>query len=313
MSNDVKNYLIAEITTKTDPFIEEMVKDIVHDVPFSPLGVLFYGSVLRDVDYEGILDFYVITEKPEDLKKSNIARWCNTVLPPNVYYIEKSISGQKIRAKVAFLSISQFLNRSSLKSKDTTIWARFCQPVRLVWVRDEIGADLILEALARCVMTASCWAALLGPISGKAEAYWHALFTKTYAAELRVERKGRSYHLLQKQEERYASLLMLSWKRLFPRTIVSENILEPDVTEHARHKAQLRWKNIHSIGRALNFVRLVKAAFTFKDGVKYVVWKIQRHTGRNIQPSSFEEKHPIISLPILLWKFRVLKRDKKKP
>lgn len=307
MSNYLKKRLITEITTKTDPLVEKMIKEIIHDLPFSPIGVLFYGSVLRDVDYEGILDFYVITEKPEDIKKSIVARFCNKILPPNVYYIEKSISERTIRAKVAFLSIPQFLNRSLLKSKDTTIWARFCQPVRLVWVRDEIGADLILEAIERCVMTASCWAALLGPISGDAAAYWHTLFAKTYAAELRVERKGRSYNILKGQEERYTSLLLSSWNILFPQTIVSEDILTPDITEQARYKAQLNWKKIQFIGRVLNFMRLVKAAFTFKDGVKYLVWKIKRHTGRNIKPSSFEEKHPIISLPLLVWKFRVLK------
>lgn len=312
MSSDLDNILIGELTTETDAEIINFTESLVKKLSSQPLGILFYGSVLRNTDYNGILDFYVITEKTINFSNSLLGRVGNKLLPPNVYYIEESYKNRTIRAKVAVLSYNQFLQRSTLDSRDTTIWARFCQPVRLVWVRDPDAADNILKAARQSVITASCWAALLGPHSGTAEDYWHSLFARTYKAELRVEKKNRSKNLLEKNEERYKDVLLLSWEKASLGFETSGCVFRPHLSATARQKAQKKWSHIEEKGKFLNVARLLKAAFTFSDGITYLLWKINRHTGQEIIVSSFERKHPVLGLPVLLWRLRKVRGFLKK-
>lgn len=132
-------------------------------------GRALYGSVLREPDPDGVLDFYVIVERLEDWASGYLAREANRLLPPNVEYHEISVGGRIIRAKVAILSIAQFRRMTGRATLDTTIWARFCQPVRLVWVRGPEAADAILGCLVRAMAQAGRWAAALGPAEGTAD------------------------------------------------------------------------------------------------------------------------------------------------
>lgn len=304
MSDALEKMLVSELTTIVPGQVGRFAEFIVSRLKQRPLGVLFYGSVLRKVDPEGILDFYVITDRPASLNGNHLAIWANQLLPPNVYYMEHEVGGRVMRAKVAFLSSRQFRKRSTIFSVDTTIWARFCQPVRLVWVRDSVSADQILQSVRQCVVTASCWAALLGPEKGRAADYWHHLFACTYEVELRVEKKGRSYNLLQGKEDRYAVMLKEAWLQASLWYRKEGDLLHPELTATAKSKARKNWQTIKSCGKPLNVIRLIKAAFTFRDGVSYLLWKIRRHTGKEIQVSAFERKHPILTLPLFLWRAR---------
>lgn len=100
----------------------------------------------------------------------------------------------------SILTLTQFRRLTRPQSRDTTIWSRFSQPVRLVWVRDSGAADSLLRCVVRAVGTAARWAAELGPEHGRPEQYWEALFRRTYAAELRVEKTGRSRSLIDHAE-----------------------------------------------------------------------------------------------------------------
>lgn len=304
MSDLLDKYLINELTTPIDEAVAAFSDDIAGQLAHAPLGILFYGSLLRQTDPEGILDFYVITESSRDFSGPFMKRFMNRVLPPNVRYAEISHKGKIYRAKIATLSYRQFLSRTSLKSIDTTIWARFCQPVRLIWVRDEFAADKILEAIRRCVVTASVWAALLGPERAPSEQYWHSLFAHTYKAELRVEKEGRSRNILMGQETRYTECLLTAWQSAGLRVKFRNGLLCPHITKRNREKAKKRWQHIEKWGKPLNIVRLIKAAFTFENGLSYLVWKIERHTGYRPHVSLFEKKHPVLCLPLILWRFR---------
>lgn len=304
MSDLIKSTLIQELTSPVPEAISSFADYIAQKMEGTPLGILFFGSVLREMDPEGIVDFYVITDGPASLGNAPLEKLANRMLPPNVYYMEHEVGGKCVRAKVAFLSLKQFLKRSTLFTLDTTIWARFCQPVRLVWVKDAVNAEKILQAIRQCLITAGCWAALLGPESGEADIYWHNLFTYTYAAELRVEKKGRSRNILAGKEERYRVLLPATWTEASLEFEEKAGVLHPVLSFAARQKAAHNWRNIAAAGRPLNIARLIKAAFTFRDGVSYLLWKIRRHTGHDVYVSDFEKRHPILTLPLFLWRVR---------
>ena len=306
MPDALERRLIGELTTPVDPGVSAFADALARACPELPLGVLFYGSLLRKSDPDGILDFYIVTENAEGFSGGLIARTGNLVLPPNVRYSEFRYQDRVLRAKIAVLSREQFAARTSLGALDTTIWARFCQPVRLVWVRGPESADSLLTLIVGCVTTASCWAALLGTPSKTALEFWQTLFAHTYASELRVEKKGRGNSILEGQEERYAALLPLGWARAGLQFSAHGDTLEPVLSTTLRRKAAHRWALVQTSGRPRNVARLLKAAFTFENGASYLAWKIQRHTGFDMQLSPFERRHPLVMLPRLLWRARKL-------
>ena len=62
-----------------------------------------------------------------------------------------------------------------------------------------------------------------------------------------------------------------------------------------------RWAWMRAWSRTLGLVRLLKTAFTFGDWVPYVLWKLERHTGRRIELSPRQRAHPLIyAWPIIL-------------
>ena len=57
-------------------------------------------------------------------------------------------------------------------------------------------------------------------------------------------------------------------------------------------------------GKLLSIVRLAKASLTFAGGADYIVWKINRHAGTDIQLRPWQRRHPLLAglslLPRLL-------------
>ena len=159
----VARTITGELTTPVPPILTAFIEKMVGTA--RPLGVLFYGSVVRALTTnddiaaealtEGVLDFYVIVDRQSDWPRGWISRLANRLLPPNVEYHEHTIDGMTLRAKVAILSLDQFRRLTRPQSRDTTIWARFSQPVRLVWVRDESAADALQQRTIRAVCTAA--------------------------------------------------------------------------------------------------------------------------------------------------------------
>jgi len=296
--------LTAELTLPVADSIVAFVHQMVGRA--RPLGVLFYGSALRggatgEDALEGVLDFYVIVERQSHWPRGLAARIANTILPPNVEFHAATVDGREIRAKVAILTLAQFRARTGRSTIDTTMWARFCQPVRLVWARDAAGADAVLGCVLRSIAVATEWAALLGPVSGTAEQFWQALFTRTYATELRVESANRPAVLLDGQSARYGAMLRDGWRAAGLRfTEAAQGVLEPELDPVQRQNAAGRWARRRAMGRPLNVARLFKAAFTFRGGARYLLWKIARHTGVTVSPSGFEARHPVLGAPTML-------------
>ncbi|GAB6854808.1 hypothetical protein [Asaia astilbis] len=296
--------LISELTTPIDHRLHVLVAKIIEGG--KPLAVLFYGSGLRQFDPEGLFDFYIVLDTLSDWRGPALLRLGNRLLPPNVYYVEEEVEGQTLRAKIAVLTLAQFRAAASPRSNDTTLWARFCQPVRLVWVRDPGAADSCLEVIRRCVVTAAGWAARLENGAHTPDEWWQALFRRTYRAELRVERSGRGSVIMQGQEARYAALTADAWLSAGLVFTETEGLLAPRLSERQRSRAQKRWDRMARQGRWRNIARLIKASFTFRDGARYLAWKIERHSGFSLHLSAFEARHPLICLPVLLWRARVI-------
>ncbi|MDI2091003.1 hypothetical protein [Commensalibacter oyaizuii] len=296
---------LLETSLKIDDVPDEVIQFVESIiVKTKPVGVLYYGSTLWKKDLTGLFDFYIVFESLSDwYKHPSFHKLANKYLPPNIEYHEFSDSLGKLRAKVAILSLQQLRYATGIQSFDTTMWARFCQPVKIIWSRDDYSQQALFRCLIRAVGTAAWWAAYLGPNEGTATDYWCNLFSHTYAAELRVESKNRPSLIIQNREDYFTQLLKSAWQQMGINFYEdNQYLLKLDVNTEIKKQAQRKWWLRVRIGRPLNVARLIKAAFTFQGGAQYIAWKIKRHRGIDIQLTPFQERHPLFSAPWVLLK-----------
>jgi hypothetical protein len=255
------------------------------------LAVLFYGSCLRQPgDQDRIIDLYLLADCYAGVHSSRSARIANRILPPNVYYLEIPFEDRRVAAKYAIVTLRQFETLVGPETLQAYFWARFSQPTALLWARDDAIRRRILVAHGRAVMT------MIGETRGLMSdgctpaALWTQAFSETYRTELRAEGVDQARRLHQAFAERYDRVT---------RIVLSEPIGAQSGA--ARRQAARRWRRRRVLGKALSVLRLLKASFTFEDGAAYLVWKIRRHSGVEVELTSWQRRHPILASSVLAW------------
>ncbi len=275
-------------------------------------AILFYGSALRDRDASGLLDLYVLVDRAGDWHRrvpgrdrrvrASLRAAALRLLPPDVEHWTAECDGRRLRAKVAIMTLAQFCGRARPGSLDTTVWARFCQPAALLHARDGAVREAVRDAVAGAVAAAVHWAVRLGPEGGTAAERWRALFRATYGAELRAERGGDRAALVHAADPgRYEALLALATGGGGAGRGGSSGVGPPGAGGRAAVRA---WALRRRWGKALNALRLVKAAFTFAGGADYLAWKVERHSGVALRLTPWQRRHPVLAAPLLLWRLR---------
>jgi hypothetical protein len=270
------------LSLPVDPRVSAVATAIAAKHGEASRAVLFYGSCLREKQLDGLmLDFYLIVS---DYRTAYSKRWlavANRLIPPNVFYFEHD----GLAAKYAVLSEADFHRLAGPETSSVSVWARFAQPSRLVWVADEQARRRTIDAVARAAPTLL---AAAGRIHGEgAVDWWRRAFALTYSAELRSERKGRASSVVDVDPERY--------QRFSGPAIAA-------IPPKLPRQAGWSWRRLE--GKALSIARLAKASFTFAGGAEYIAWKINRHAGANIALKPWQRRHPLLAgislLPRLL-------------
>ncbi|MGE0007290.1 MAG: hypothetical protein AB7S92_17080 [Parvibaculaceae bacterium] len=249
-------------------------------------AVLAYGSCLRGVGTaESLIDLYVLTEREEDISASRISRLMARLVPPNVYYAETEHDGRILRAKYAVMTLAQFARRVKTTTANPYFWARFAQPAALVHVASDRHRESVVMAVVDAATTMYRASLASGTPDGTPSDIWARGFAETYRTELRPEAPGRAREIVNANASFYESIAGILGR--------------PDVPA-------ISWPRRRWAGKALSLARLAKAAFTFEGGASYAAWKIERHSGRKITLSPWQQRHPVLAglllLPRLLWR-----------
>lgn len=252
--------------------------------PHAARAVLFYGSCLREENLDGLmLDFYLIVSDYRAAYGKSWQATANRLVPPNVYPFQHN----GLIAKYAVLSEADFARLNSPAADNVSVWARFAQPARLLWVSDDVARQRAIAAVAGAAPTLLGLAAPM--VEGEADVLdlWKAGFTLTYGAELRAERKGRSLSIVDADPERY---------RRFGRAALAQGL----PSSPSPHDAAAHWRRLQRRGKWLSVIRLAKASFTYAGGIDYLAWKINRHAGTNIMIKPWQRRWPLIGALTLL-------------
>ncbi|HEU4959731.1 MAG TPA: hypothetical protein VFT56_04930 [Sphingomonas sp.] len=290
-------FVAAELDRALPPEIAAAAERLAAEL--DGCAVLFYGSVLRTGDLDGVLDFYVLTDGQ---RRRGLRGLANRWLWPDVSYHEFAIAGRTIRAKVATMPLATFTAAAGGRFLDTTIWTRFVQPAVLAWSSNAEAAEAVRAGVAAAVVTAARFAAALGPERGPARDYWRALFAATYRTELRVERPGREGQIIGHAPARFDMLLPLAWEAAGLAFEHDRETLIPRLAAADRRRLLAAWRRRRRAGKPLNLARLAKAAFTFDGAARYALWKVERHTGLHVPLTPWRERHPILAAPGVLWR-----------
>lgn len=297
MNAALNAFIRQDLARAAVPEVVEAAQEVARRL--DGIAVLFYGSVLRTGDLDGLVDFYVLTR---NVQGRGLAGWASRVLWPDISFQEVRVGGRVVRAKVATMPLERFASAASGRHLDTTIWTRFVQPSALIWSADAAVHDQVVRAVAAAASTAARFAAVLGPAAAYETGFWEALFRETYRTEFRVERPGREREIVAHDPERYARLLRLAWDASGISFSEAAGVLRPEVPTGECVRLMRAWRARRRSGKLLNIARLVKAAFLLEGAGRYAVWKINRHTGLDIPVTRRIEHHPVLSAPGVLWK-----------
>ncbi len=274
-------------------------------------AVLFYGSCLRrggefPPDAGSILDFYVVVDGYRHTYRGWLMATANRLLPPNVFYVEDELDGQTLRAKYAVVSLRQFERGVSRRSVQVALWARYAQPARLVYARDEIVRRAIATALAAAMTTLVARTLPLLEATFLPADLWIRAFRETYRAELRSEGSRQALALHEAEPARYARLTPLILGAMgisFGSGSASGTVvLDRPAGGATRTRAGAAWAIRRIVGKLLNALRIVKAIFTFDGGLSYVLWKVERHSGVRLTVTPWQQRHPLLCCPLLAWR-----------
>jgi hypothetical protein len=273
-------------------------------------AILLYGSCLRSHEIgDGVVDFYTVVDDYSNAYEEHYLRYFNTWLPPNVFYLEVSAQKKIFRAKYAVISMTEF-EKGNQCWFHSYLWARFAQPVRLLYARDEIIQQRIYNSLAHAVVAfLRPTIKAMGSCVVTAEEIWVKGLTLTYAAELRPERESRARQLTDLNLDEYRRLtecalpLLVGILEKLPQEHQIQGIKYRCLADDSERRRSLRrWQLRRWQGRVLSVLRLAKATFTFRDCIDYAAWKIERHTGVSIEITPRLRRHPVLFGCKVFWK-----------
>ena len=284
--------------------LEPPETDLGHAIPFLKdravnseriAAILLYGSGLwQGPSDDRVWDLHVLVDDPGDFDKRLWHRIAGRILPPNVYYFEHEQKKRIWRYKCNVMSLRQFRKQCEGKCLTPHIWARFCQPCRLIYYRDEESKKQTVTSLEQAVIKFHRFSLPFCEKDNFSPSHiWETGLKKTYSLELRSESKNRPSDIYKANPKNFTA-----------RT----NALLKDLGEwhfdQFQNNSQWRAKLFpvyKPLVKLIGLFRILKSATTFQNGVDYALWKIERHSGIKATPTDKQRKYPLVFGWPLLW------------
>jgi hypothetical protein len=299
-SAELAALLDAELGTAVPDGVAAMADAIRTRHGSAATAVLFYGSCLRRGVVEGVLDFYLLVDDYRAAYRRPLLAWLNRALPPNVFYLEHEHRGERLRAKYAVFSQRDFDTRAA-GGPDARVWARFSQPARIVWARDPAARAHAVAAVDRATRTAVaqmlCWLPGDAPLQVvRPAALWTNGFRETYGSELRGEAGATIDSLYTDQASRFDRVACLALAGDPHVSAVRDDggalAVESDPAWRARVRRD--WALRRRVAKGITVVGLFKTSLTFDDWVSYALWKVERHSGKPVDLTERQRRHPFL-------------------
>lgn len=281
--------------------VEALAAEIVQRFAGAARALVLYGSCRRRATSEGLVDMLLVVSAYREAHASRVSAWMNACLPPNVYYLEAGGASGRVRCKLAVVSEAAFARRCR-GGLDGWFWARFSQPARLVWAADEDAASAVASSRAAAALHFAGEATALQSGEFDAASLWRDGLAASYRCELRAESPAAARALIDADPGYWDALSALVLPRLPIVSAVSPAACEYGGSAWQRARGQFRWRRRRAWGKLLSVLRLLKAAGTFSNGVDYLLWKVERHSGVRVEATERMRRYPRLAAWGLAWR-----------
>jgi hypothetical protein len=304
---ELTDLICRQISQPASPAIHLLADTLLAAYGKTVIAVLFYGSCLRTgTDRGGLVDLYVIVDSYTAAFPKSILSTLNKLLPPNVFYLEVPFEDRKVRAKYAVLSLTDLTNGTSRRWFHSYIWGRFAQPIGLVYARNNQIAGCIQSALTQAVLTFIGRVLPNVPSAFTARDLWREGLRLSYRAELRAERPEKLARLFEAAPVYYENITRIALELLpFPVDIQQKDGAYRYVTtisDRTHRISRIDWMVRCWQGKLLSILRLLKGLLTFRGGVNYILWKIERHSGVKIEIPPRLRRYPLVAMCVIFWR-----------
>jgi len=307
MDIQLTDQIYRQISQPVPPAIKTLADKLLATYGKAVEAILFYGSCLRTgEDRGGLVDLYVLVDRYRAIEPRRLLTALNKLLPPNVFYIEVPFEDRSVRAKYAIISLTDFKHGTSGRWFHSYIWARFSQPVGLLYARNNEVIQQIRSALAQAVLTFATRVLpqVVPPFT--ARDFWCKGLELSYRAELRAERPEKLARLLEATPDYFEQITRTAIAAVsFPVDIkVGKDTAwyTSTIPERVRLKNRLDWFVRRWQGKLLSVLRLLKGLLTFRGGIDYILWKIERHSGVRVEVPSHLKRYPLIATCVIFWR-----------
>ena len=302
----LKDLIYQHMMQPAPPAIKTLSDALLENYGNAIEAILFYGSCLRTgEDRGGLVDLYVLVDRYRTIEPRRILAALNKLLPPNVFYIEVPFEDRAVRAKYAVLSLNDFTAGTS-HWFHSYIWGRFSQPIGLLYARNDQVAQQVISGLAQAVLTFISRVLPRVPASFATCDLWRIGWELSYRAELRAERPEKLARLFESAPHYYKQLTRKALEGFpFPVDIQKENgtyRYKASIPDHIRRMSHLDWVVRSWQGKLLSVLRLLKGLLTFRGGVDYILWKIERHSGIKVEVPLQLKRYPLLATCVIFWK-----------
>lgn len=307
IETNLANHIGRQISQPVSPAIQTLADTLLTTYGEAVQAILFYGSCLRTgEDRGGLVDLYVLVEGYRATYRRPILAALNKLLPPNVFYLEVPYEDRMVRAKYAILSLADFKCGTSTRWFHSYIWGRFAQPIGLLYARNDQIAKKVQKALARAILTFITRALPQVPSPFTARDLWRKGLELSYRAELRAERPHKLTQLFESAPDYYEQITREALAALpFAVDIQKKDpayCYAVAIPRKTCRISRLDWIVRSWQGKILSILRLLKGTLTFRGGVDYILWKIERHSGIRVEASPRLKRYPLLAACVILWR-----------
>jgi len=308
------------VSAPDDPKLDETVEALAEAGGPSVATILLYGSHVQasSPDRWSAYDFLLVTDSYTSFYKKLIAEghhsrpaWLlaalSYVLAPNIISFDVGWADRPA-AKCAVVNARHLRRALRPRSPDHFLKGRVVQKLAMVWSRGAADEEVVISALKEARDGIVGWVRPFIPRPFLIEEFAETMLRVSYRGEIRPESPGRVLQVFQAQEETLVGIAKESLDAAVQR---GEAFLEAD---------SYRWTKKPGMGSRAYYTlyfltskvrataRWFKYMITFDGWLDYVVRKIERRAGFEVEIKERERRWPLI----FLWPklFYVLRRVK---
>lgn len=286
----------------------------------SVLAVIFFGSRKTGAGPErsSAHDFFVLTRSCHPfyrrLRQRGLTHRApallsalNRLLPPNQIAITARGPGDSVlHAKCAVISMTDFLRAISERRRDHFVLGRFCQPVEVLYTASDQVRDQVLGAIVDAHWLTYRWLRPWLPSEFDVESYCRTALRVSYAGEIRPEPEGRAEALWRAQEGYHRPV----YAALLAELAEQGELVAVGSGAYRTARACSGWEHLRLASyfgwsKARATARWAKYVVTFEGWLEFIVAKVRRHSGEDIELSERERRRPLLYLwPRVIRYFR---------